>query len=98
MAQLSTNDAQVITMTTRLMPVVSVYYLFYFLEIAVMSHLRAIGHLTVPALLTFVVFYLIVIPIAVMLVFCTNWSLYGIYLANALGAPWHQYPHEFLIF
>lgn len=86
LAQLSTKDSEVITMTTQLMPVVSLYYIFYFLEIAVMSHLRAIGHLTVPALLTFVVFYLIVIPVAVMLSFLTNWSIYGIYLANVFGA------------
>ena len=87
LAEVSTTDANVITLTTRLMPIVSLYYLFYFMEIAVISHLRAIGHLTVPALLTFVVFYLIVIPVAAMLAFLTGWSLYGIYLANAIGAP-----------
>ena len=86
LATVSTTDANVITLTTRLMPIVSLYYVFYFVEIAVISHLRAIGHLTVPALLTFVVFYLIVIPVAAMFAFLTNWSLYGIYLANALGA------------
>lgn len=73
-------------MTTRLTPIVSLYYVFYFVEIAVISHLRAIGRLTVPALLTFVVFYLIVIPLAAMFAFLTNLSLYGIYLANAFGA------------
>eukprot|EP00928_Gymnodinium_smaydae_P028766 TRINITY_DN2184_c1_g5_i1.p1 TRINITY_DN2184_c1_g5~~TRINITY_DN2184_c1_g5_i1.p1 ORF type:complete len:509 (+),score=53.02 TRINITY_DN2184_c1_g5_i1:37-1563(+) len=85
-AKLYTDDQDIITLTGKVMPVVSVYIFTSALGTgATLFVVRSAGRVVFPAITTAVSFYVIGIPAGIYLTFFRFWGVHGIWTGLTIG-------------
>jgi MATE family multidrug resistance protein len=85
LALLFTDDKEVISMFTKLSPLISVFVIFDSLSCVANGILRALALQMIGGTLSLVGYYIIAVPLAVFLSFNLNMQLLGLWLGNGAG-------------
>ncbi len=79
------NDINVIKVTANLLLIAAAFQIFDGWQASSAGVLRGIGDVTIPALIIFIAYWIIGIPLGYYLAFILKWSVYGIWLSIVIS-------------